>query len=281
MAENLNNADETVPRKICSIAANLPNTQPFWRERKHELDAMTFFHLKEYGDMPAYFDTMSCAEYHCVPLLELLIKYYAAINSEQENSVKEKLLGDSKFKRQLVLQNLHIVTAYFDTRTINYYASVLKEAFQYDDVWWRNEFAKSRGEIHSHAIIFSKKHALKIKSALENQSGINPSEELRKWLQTTELDNKEQNLYSPGFVSMHPAGGSEQYSVTGERQWLPDKSMWAAPEGTQVPPEVNPLSRSVSDLQNDGHDLHAQHVYLVNRIGLHNCSGYCLRLKRK
>ena len=67
LKDNLSNHDESVPRKIISIAANLPNTHPFWRERKKELDSLLFFRLLEYGDMPVYFDTMSCAEYHCVP----------------------------------------------------------------------------------------------------------------------------------------------------------------------------------------------------------------------
>ena len=77
----------------------------------------------------------------------------------------------------------------------------------------RYEFAKSRGEIHSHSIICSSKHARKVHDALqcgqlldeghpsnhsEQQIGSEAAEQLRKWLQTTECD--EQDTFSPQFV---------------------------------------------------------------------------------
>ena len=201
LRQNLENEDESVPRKILSVAANLPNTDPYWREKKKELDALTFFQRKEYGDLPAYFDTNSCAEFHWKPLLELLIKYYVNCTNEDENEVRNKLTTDFKFRRELILNNLHIVTSYFDVRTINYFSTVVKQLFQYNDVWWRYEFAKSRGEIHSHSIICSSKHARKVHDALqcgqllheeepsnhsEQQIGSKAAEQLRKWQQTTE-----------------------------------------------------------------------------------------------
>ena len=163
---NLENEDESVPRKFLSVAANLPNIDPYWRERKKELDALTFFRRKEYGDLPAYFDTNSCAEYHWKPLMKLLIKYHAECTIMDLQEVRNLISTDYKFRRELVLDNLHIVTSYFDARTINYFSSVIKELMQYDDVWWRYEFAKSRGEIHSHAIVCSSKHAKNVQTAL-------------------------------------------------------------------------------------------------------------------
>ena len=108
----------------------------------------------------------------------------------------------------------------------------MKETLQYDDIWWRYEFAKSRGAIHSHAVVSSSRHADKIKEALD---GENAAHQLWKWLQTTELDSPEDNVYSPGFVSMHPAGGIESTSLDGHKEWIPNKSSWAKPEGTQAP----------------------------------------------
>ena len=62
-----------------SFGSNLPNTDPYWKARKTELDALHFFLFKEYQIMPAYFDTSSCAEHHWKPLHQLLIKYQANI----------------------------------------------------------------------------------------------------------------------------------------------------------------------------------------------------------
>jgi hypothetical protein len=46
----------------------------------------------------------------------------------------------------------------------------MKEILQYDDIWWRYEFAKSRGAIHSHAVVSSTRHADKIKEALDGEN---------------------------------------------------------------------------------------------------------------
>ena len=209
LRECFENDDDSVPQKIIGMGANLQNTHPFWRDCKRELDHTLYYRLKEHGDMPAYFDTMSCAEYYCQPLLQLLSKYHAHLYNECEQDVKEKLNADFNFRRQMVLNNLHIVTSYFNARTINYYATVMKETLQYDDVWWRYEFAKSRGAIHSHAVVSSTRHAVKIKEALDSEDA---ADQLCKWLQTTELNSPENNIYSPGYVSMHPAGGIESIS---------------------------------------------------------------------
>ena len=229
---NLENEDESVPRKILSVAANLPNTDPYWRERKKELDALTFFRRKEYGDLPAYFDTNSCAEYHWKPLMELLIKYHAECTNMDLQEVRNLISIDYKFRRELVLDNLHIVTSYFDARTINYFSSVIKELMQYDDVWWRYEFAKSRGEIHSHAIVCSSKHAKNVQTALEtvdDEGNCLAGEELRKWLQSTGYDNN--GIFSPQFTSMHPAGGQEKVDEHGNLIWIPDKTQMGCSRG--------------------------------------------------
>ena len=278
LRECLTNDDDTVPRKIISMGANLQNTHPFWRDRKRELDNILYYRLKEHGDMPAYFDTMSCAEYFNQPLLQLLAKYHAEIHNECAKIVKDKMDTDFNYRRQMVLNNLHIVTTYFNARTINYYATVMKETLQYDDVWWRYEFAKSRGAIHSHAVVSSTKHANKIKDAMESDDA---AEKLHKWLQTNELDSPSENVYSPGFVSMHPAGGEETVSSDGIKEWIPDKSAWAKPEGTQEPPDVSPLTQSVTDVLSNGQSLEDHYVLLVNRVALHLCNRYCLRLRRR
>ena len=77
LSGNLRNEDESVPRKIISMTRTFVNTHRYWREQKRKLDALTFFHRKEYCNLPAYFDTNSCAEYHWTPWHELFITYVA------------------------------------------------------------------------------------------------------------------------------------------------------------------------------------------------------------
>ena len=158
LKENLSNDDYSVPRKIISFAGSLPNTDPYWRERKKELDSLHFFLIKEYQVMPTYFDTSSCAEYHWTPLHQHILMLF---------------FTDSAFKHKLLQQNSHIVTGYFNARHINYQNTVLKELFDFQEFWGRSEFAKSRGQIHDHGEFFSKKHYEKIKNIMDNRTMTN------------------------------------------------------------------------------------------------------------
>eukprot|EP00111_Clytia_hemisphaerica_P012308 TCONS_00036142-protein len=165
--------------------SNLVDTAPYWRERKHELDSLCFFMLKENNVYPTYFDTNSCAEHHWVPLHNLLIKYLAQINGEPEKDMRAKFNSDSRFHHQALLQNQHIVTTYFDVRHNNYKETVLKELFQYDECWSRYEFAKSRGQIHSHSLYFSNSHYNIVKAILaqdKNDPCVNIAKDLERWL---------------------------------------------------------------------------------------------------
>ena len=63
--QQLEDTNETVPRKIISISSNLPNTHPFWRERRRELDSIFFFRLMEDFDASAFsefLDSFSCPD---------------------------------------------------------------------------------------------------------------------------------------------------------------------------------------------------------------------------
>ena len=44
-----------------------------------------FFTKRNFGDMIAYFDTTSCAEFHWLPLHEIIIKYYLKISGDDED----------------------------------------------------------------------------------------------------------------------------------------------------------------------------------------------------
>ena len=162
----MENEDESVPRKLISVASKFPNSDPYWRDRKIELDHYVLFRKEEHGDLPAYFDTNSLAEFHWKSLKKLLIEYESVVKGIPREQLEEKV-KEFSYYQQMVLNNLHIVTNYFDIRTVNYYTTVAREVFQTSDMWIRYEFAKGRGEIHSHAIIFSNKRAQKVKEAMK------------------------------------------------------------------------------------------------------------------
>ena len=198
LKENLNNDDDSVPRKIISFAGSLPNTGPYWRERKKELDSLHFFLIKEYQVMPTYFDTSSSAEHHWTPLRQLLIKYYAAVTKPSEGDIFMLFFTDSAFKHKLLQQNSHIVTGYFNARHINFQNTVLEELFDFQEFWGHSEFAKSRGQIHDQNEFFSKKQYEKIKNIMDNRTmtNIEKTDMLEKWFQT-DSQNEEFCIYAP------------------------------------------------------------------------------------
>ena len=164
----------------------------------------------------------------------MLAKYIASIQRTDENVIAQDLLSNRHKLRRAVLSNLHIVTQYFNARSINYDNLVLRELFQADDYWMRYEFAKARGQIHSHGIIFSSSHASQIEQALDmggETTVEEKAERLFKWLQTDECDNDDDGLFSPHVTSMHPGGGEQVVNDKGEKSWIPNKEYWPAPEG--------------------------------------------------
>ena len=225
------------------------------------------------------------AEYHWMPVKQLLAKYEVAVNGVTYDSVMERIKNDFPYLRKLVLSNLHIVTKYFECRTLNYYRTVAKELFQTSDMWVRFEFAKGRGEIHSHAIVFSEGHAKKFKDAMSlvtdddkgNQNTSEAAAELHNLLQT-DLRN-DNDFHSPNFISMHPAGGHEEIDESGNKIWIPNKAGWPKPDGEYEPPNYNPLSEKLSDhLSAD--EIHDFHIDLTNKVGLHKCNHTCLKSKK-
>jgi hypothetical protein len=156
--------DDSVARKIISVGGNLINTDTYWRERKRELDAMHSWRRARYGDLPAYFQTNSIAEYHDPHLHRVLALYLSRTRGDIDEragsfeTALHHLQTDNSYLRDVLQECGHITTTYFDAHATNYYATVLKEVMQYDDAWWRYEFAKSRGAIHSHGLTSSRMH---------------------------------------------------------------------------------------------------------------------------
>ena len=189
LREQLENGDESIPRKIINVAANLPNTEPFWRDRHKDVYALNFFMLHIYKSLVSYFRTDSMAEHLWRDAHKLLIEYTASCTNVSIADIEHKFYTDHKYKHQLIQNNSHLMTCYFANRQKNYNNTVVKETLQYQDAWGRHEFAKSRGQIHGHGIFFSPEHYRKVKAILDQAYDNNEKdlpEELRKWFQTDE-----------------------------------------------------------------------------------------------
>ena len=83
----MENNDDTLPRQITRMGSNLINTDPYWAERKRELEAFLYYRKHVVDDLPTYFHTNSMAELHWSPLALLLSKYLQLVHGQTRNNI--------------------------------------------------------------------------------------------------------------------------------------------------------------------------------------------------
>ncbi|XP_066930062.1 uncharacterized protein [Clytia hemisphaerica] len=228
LRENLENDDQSVPRKIIKMGANIVNTHPYWMERKKELEAMMYYRRKEVGDLPAYFHTNSMAENHWRPLALLLSKYKAENSCVDQEAFYQQLLEDKRLLRKTVLENQHITTHYFAARTINYYNTVMRTLCNLTH--FGSDLSLPKGADKSIPMVFS---------FLSNMPKL--------W-----------KIVSTVWI--------RSYCENGEREWIPNKEGWAPPEGTRNPPEYDPLGVPILQTCNEENDLNELHTDITNMV---------------
>ena len=112
------------------------------------------------------------------------------------------------------------------------------------------------------------------KSILDkNYDNVNKAKELQRWLQSN--DYNENNVFSPMFVSMHPAGGNTIIDPSGQKQWVPNTDLWSSSDSDQKERENNAFKTSLLSTTSPSQFQ----IDMVNKIMTHQCSLYCLRRK--
>ena len=123
----LNSDDRSVPRKIISFAANLPDSDAYWRRQKVFVDWLAKFHMIEYGDHLTTFQSGSYAENY-QPHAHALLREYATLTrarrtGETREQVQRRFDSDWAFRKQLLNECAHLLTLYFDSRTVNFWCT--------------------------------------------------------------------------------------------------------------------------------------------------------------
>ena len=242
--------DHSALNRIIQVGGNCVNTGPWWKERNADVTSIAEFRQvpsthalapgepalphsmaerkarlvkghpafksnvedvhRPVADLPAYFWTGSLPDNHLPGLMRLLRQHVERSRGAADAS---RFDADAQFRRRVMLDSQHIVTAYFDARQINYFNSVLVSVLQLDDAWWRYEGADGRGAIHTHLLGWSSRHARKVREALASSD--DPAEQglaLYEWLQTSRadepdaaVDGERSGAVSPLFFLRSPA----------------------------------------------------------------------------
>ena len=243
------------------FGANLRGTAQYWHQRRRELRALVEFMVNEKCGLPSFFMTGSCAEFYFPPLRRLLEEYILQTKGEEVN-----LAEDSNARFKAVQENTHVVVSYFDLRTQAYHEKVLKPVFGVSDYWYRYEFAKSRGQIHWHQLSWREDrqpHQLLHEAREDGCEEEEYAARLSQWADETFA-----------MTALHPAGNAEEGQ--------PRKDLWPPPEGTAEPisDDRDPLVKMLMEIAATQDAILEDHLLLVNRVGLHSCSDYCLRTPR-
>ena len=257
----LENGDESLPNKILYFGSNLRGSAQYWKQRAHELRALIQYQINNKKGLPSFFSTGSCAEYYFKPLRRLLEIYI-------ENTTNEHLdLNDKNVLFSVLQKHTHIVAQYFDMRTKCYFEKIMRPVFGVDTFWYRQEFAKSRGMIHWHALCWRgdrNPHSLIYEAKKQNMSDVQLASEVSKWAE---------EIFA--MKAMHPAGSN--------MDGTPNKNLWPPPEGNMPPPpdDENPLFKLLMDVSNSQDSVLEDYLYLTNRVCMHRCSDYCYRKRGK
>jgi hypothetical protein len=126
--EKLNSGDTSIVSKMLYFGASLRGTSQYWAQRNKELKSLIKFQINETNGLPSFFTTASCAEYHFKTLRRILHGYTL------ETSGTDMDLTNRNNLFQVLQQNTHIVSLYFDLRTKAYFDLVMCLALGVDGI---------------------------------------------------------------------------------------------------------------------------------------------------
>ena len=252
LKEKVANRDESLLRTCISYASNIKGTDPYWYDRRKDLEAMVHFQIWRNNGLPSFFLTGSCAEFHWTPLIKLLKELL-----ERKGDTTTDIVNDLFARRRVVKQYCNVVCDFFHKKTEMFIEHVLKPVYGVSDYYLRYEFAESRGQIHFHMLAW---RGDGLPHGLLQQAVVDGACYRKQWEHLVFEFFKDL-----GFTAHHPSG---------------DKGLWPKPEGTfdqEGDSEYQRcLEKTFEEIQGNTNLL----SFCKNKTMIHCCNPYCLKKKR-
>lgn len=168
------NKIDKMASQMTAYTKSIPGSPAYWWERRREVQAMIDHKMKVNDELPIAFTTGSMAEYHWRELHRILQEvltlwgYHdeAAVFEQSKNG--EKCLAINASKMHNILNKYSVIlNKFFVIRTKAWFEIVLKNGLGVDNYWLRFEFAKSRGAIHFHALIYATNMSMTIRKLMD------------------------------------------------------------------------------------------------------------------
>lgn len=317
LREMIDNSDTqhtlaSIANKITTWGRNVTASPPYWWARKRDVEALVRQKVFENDELPVAFITGSMAEFYW-PSLHRVLSQAFEVWGRPDLVAAVAPLADGQpplpQHRTTVFQLLQrystITNQVFVNRTRTWFRIVLQEGLGIEDYWYRFEFAKSRGAIHFHGLLFKRGASADLHAALDlalqaaNMEQVKAKEDEAAAHIVEQLDE----LLVP-ITALHPAGrqceagqpvcqsrwyqhrirvaqqpadADAHHYVVGEdvhADNVGNVHRWPPHEGCGAAPSDQSLRTRLYDVGDE--DRADDLIGFVNRVMLHKCSSYCL-----
>ena len=228
----------------------------YWRRQRYEVESWINYHVQNGNGPPTIFLTLSCAEYYWPDLIRLLEE---RIRMETNDGSCPNLRENKTALHKAVNNYSVVVQEYFHKRVQIWLNTIGKKIFGIKHYWYRHEFAKGRGQIHSHMLCI-----------LDNQHVM--SEAYRN------IDNKQKRtkvladyMRSTFDLSANHPGVDNNGNI--------DLTQVGHPEGLAKEQKYKDQATGKYLWEVDNHDKDL--CQLVNSCMMHECNKFCLRKMKK
>ena len=224
----------------------------YWRRQRYEVESWINYHVQNGNGPPTIFLTLSCAEYYWPDLIRLLEE---RIRMESNDGTAPNLRANKTALHKAVNEYSIVVQEYFHKRVQIWLDTVGKKLFGIKHYWYRHEFAKGRGQIHTHMLcIMDNKHYMQeaYKNIDDKQKR---AQVLADYMQSTfDLSANHPGVDINGNLDLNQVGH---------------------PEGSAKEPKYQDQAtgKYLWEIQEHDKDI----CQLVNSCVMHKCNKFCLR----
>ena len=254
LQEMIDKGDCSFIDKLQYYAQKSQGSDAYWRKQRHEVESWINYHVENGNGPPTLFLTLSCAEYYWPDIIRLLQERILLASKDE---ITPDLRNDPKALRKAVIDYSIVIQEYFHKRVQLWIKTVGRKIFQIKHFWYRHEFAKGRGQIHTHMLCI-----LKNNKVMKNAYQL--ADDKQKKVQV--LADYMRSTFD--LTATHPA--------TKENGEI-DIEKVGHPEGTNptLPYSQQPTLKYLWEILDHDKDI----CDLVNSCQMHECNKFCLRPK--
>ena len=147
-----------------------------------------------------------------------------------QSSIGNHSINCAKSNPESLLRLGHVVTWYFDKRTVNFFKNMLPAILHdhgLDDYYLIYEFTKLRGAMHYYSMLWSKEMHIIVQGILDSDSELG-----------AKAVDVAQVAEACGWKDMHPTGGHQDENG----DWIANKADWLLPDGEKEKPQFHPAA---------------------------------------